>query len=365
MVTPVFHRAGLPEAHEQHRWGNAFSGRQGGAGGRDRVVTEDYRIELARAAEANGFDSILSITTDRNYDPWVATSFLAAHTTRMKFIVALRPGFVAPMLAAQQAATFQQLSNDRLYLNIVTGSQEAELRRLGETLDKERRYARTAEFFEVLKKSWAGGPFDHKGEFYDIEGGGVGKPLKTLPKLFIGGSSDTGRAVAGQHADIHLSYSETPPLIKETIEKVREEADKAGRTIKFGMLISAIARETSAEAWRETDRFLDSLDIEKAEAYRKFIKTRNSVGEARVQSLSAGTDLRDRESLKIYPNIWVGANRTTLVGSYAEVAERIEEYVSVGVEHFIIGGRPALESIYEFGEGVMPYFRKPQDAAAA
>jgi len=349
MTQPVFHRGGLPEVHDNHNWGS---------GGEGREITQAYRVELAQAAEKAGYDSILSITTHRNYDPWVATSFLAAHTSKIKFIVALRPGFAAPTLVAQQAATFQEMSNDRLYLNIVTGSQEAELRALGETLDKDQRYARTAEFFDVLKAAFKGQPFDYEGQHYSIAKGGLARPLKVTPKLFMGGSSPAGRAIAGKHAEIHLSYSETPPLIRETVEKVSEEADKHGRKVEFGMLISVIARETSKEAWAETDRILDNLDIEKVEAYKKFIATRNSVGEARVQALSAGTDLRDRESLKIYPNIWAGANRTTLVGSYAEVAERIEEYLSVGVKHFLIGGKPTMNSIHEFGDGVMPYFRQ-------
>jgi alkanesulfonate monooxygenase len=79
--------------------------------------------------------------------------------------------------------------------------------------------------------------------------------------------------------------------------------------------------------------------------------------------VSAGTNLRDPASLHVYPNIWAGPHRTTLVGSYSEVAERIEEYVSVGVEHFIIGGRPALQSICEFGEGVIPLFQKKRNDA--
>lgn len=354
MVTPVFHRGGLPEVHDNHRWG----GRSGAFGGpRDeQEITQAYRVQLAQAAEKAGYDSILSITTNKNYDPWIATSFLAAHTSRIKFIVALRPGFVAPTLVAQQSATFQEMSNNRLYLNIVTGSHEAELRALGETVDKAGRYRRTSEFFDVLKASFEGEPFDYEGEFYSVEKGGLPRKLAVPPRLFMGGSSEQGRAIAGKHAEIHLSYSETPPQISETVEKVSEEADKNGRTVEFGMLISAIARETSEEAWRETDRILDGLDLEKVQEYKKFIATRNSVGEARVQSLAAGLDLRDRKSLEVYPNIWVGANRTTLVGSYAEVAERIEEYTSVGVKHFLIGGRPVLASIQEFADGVFPYF---------
>jgi alkanesulfonate monooxygenase len=356
MTTPVFHRGGLPEPREGG-WG----------GGRQRVargpqdepeITQEHRIALAQAAERAGYDSILSITTQNNYEPFVATSFLAAHTSKIKFITAVRPGFTHPCWVARQTATFQEISNNRLYLNIVTGSHEGELRALGETLNKQERYARTGEFFEVLKRCFKGEPFDYEGKYYSVTQGGLPYPLEVEPRLFMGGSSDDGVAIAGQHSEIHLSYSETPPQIAETVARVNERAAQFGRTVEFGMLISVIARETSKEAWAETDRILDNLDPEKVKAYKQFIATRNSVGEARVQSLSAGTDLRDRESLKIYPNIWAGANRTTLVGSYAEVAERIEEYLSYGVKHFLIGGRPTMNSIVEFADGVMPYFSK-------
>jgi alkanesulfonate monooxygenase len=343
MTTPVFHRAGLPESLDISAAGKPGSVRPGGEN-----ATPEHRIELARAAERYGFDSILSIATHKNYDPFVATAFLAAHTSRIKFIVAVNPGFALPTFVAQQSATFQELSNNRLYLNIITGSWEDELRGYGERLDKLDRYARTDEFFDVLKLSFSGERFDYNGKFYSIEGG-VPRHLDVTPTLFVGGSSDAGRAVGVKHADIHLSYGETPPLIAENILRSRELADKAGRKLQFGMLISVIARET--------ERILSGVDIDQVERQRQWTATRNSVGEARVQSVSTGTNLRDPASLRVYPNIWAGPHRTTLVGSYTEVAERIEEYLSVGVEHFIIGGRPALESICEFGEGVMPLFR--------
>jgi alkanesulfonate monooxygenase len=363
---PVFHRGGFPEAHGVTGWGHSRGGRalKPGVAG-DENITQEHRVELARAAERLGYDSILSIMTDRHYDPFVATSFLAAHTSRIKFIVALRPGTVHPTWAARQAQTFQEMSGDRLYLNIITGSHERELRALGETLAKADRYARTSEFFDVLKLAFTGQPFDYEGAHYSIEQGGLPRPLAVTPRLFIGGSSPEGMAVAGKHAEIHLSYSETPPLIAETIGRVREQAAGHGRSIEFGILISVIARETSRAAWAETDHILDHLDVEQAQINRSIISARNSVGEARVQSLSHGTDLRDRQSLKIYPNIWAGPNRTTLVGSYAEVAERIEEYRAAGVKHFIIQGQPTMNSIIEFGEGVMPYFARPVADRAA
>ncbi|MDB5712974.1 MAG: alkanesulfonate monooxygenase [Sphingomonadales bacterium] len=165
MILPVFHRGGLPEATSTEGWGHNRGGRSLlPTFGDDDNVTQNDRVEFARAAERMGYDSILSIMTDRHYDPFVATSFLAAHTKRIKFIVALRPGTVHPTWAVRQSLTFQETSNNRLYLNIITGSHEKELRALGETLDKTERYARTSEFFDVLNLSFTGKPFDYRGK---------------------------------------------------------------------------------------------------------------------------------------------------------------------------------------------------------
>jgi alkanesulfonate monooxygenase len=359
-LTPVFHRAGIP---------HAFDGRStlGQASG-ERRVDFDYQSEVARAAERNGFDSILCITTSRNHDAWIASSALAAVTKTLKFIVAVRPGLALPTLVAQQAATFQALSNDRLYMNIVTGSHEAELRGYGDQLDKAGRYARTGEFFDILDLAWKGAPFEYRGQHYVVTDGGLPAPVRVRPKLFIGGSSDNGRATGARYADIHLSYGEPPPMVREHVERVSELADKEGRKVEFGILIPVIARRTAEEAWAETDRLLDALDPAVIAKQQRHIRSRNSVSQARVQSLNAGR--KDREALKVYPNIWAGSGlvgggggSTSLVGSYEQVAERIDEYLSVGVRHFIISGRPALESIYEFGEEIIPFFKRDRREA--
>lgn len=163
---------------------------------------------------------------------------------------------------------------------------------------------------------------------------------------------------------MHLSYGEPPPLAREWVNSVRQEADKHSREVEFGIRIHVIARQTSQEAWREADRLLERLDPQQIEAQQRLIRARTSVGQSRVQALNPGNK-NDPQSLKIYPNIWSGTGlvgggggSTALVGSYAEIADRIEEYRSVGIEHFIVSGFPLLESVYEFGEGVVSRFAK-------
>lgn len=349
MATPHFH------------WFNPVR-RDAAAFGGGRSPDLDYRRDVARAAERNGFESILCMVGKDVDDPWIAASSLISATKRIKFIVAVRPGYTHPAVIAHHAASFQNVSNDRLWLNIVTASHEAELRGYGDFLDKAHRYKRTAEFFEVLKSAWSGQSFSYSGEHYRVENGGLSAPLAAMPKLFIGGSSAEGQRIGAKYADVHLSYGEPPPLLRQHVERVRELAEKENRTVQFGIRIQVITRPTSEAAWAEADRFLASLDPLQVERQKKAIEERASVGQARVQSFRGRQD--DPDSLKIYPNIWAGTGlvsggggSTALVGSYEEVAERIDEYLSIGVEHFIISGRPLLESAYEVGEGVLSLFR--------
>src|ERR1700712_1154053 len=112
MTIPHFHRAGLPERAESRLLiGNR---------GHDRAIDEAHRIDLARAAERNGFESILTVTTRYHFDSWISAAALIAATSRIKFIVALRPGLTLPTLVAQQARSFQEISGNRLAINIVT-----------------------------------------------------------------------------------------------------------------------------------------------------------------------------------------------------------------------------------------------------
>ena len=119
-----------------------------------RPPTLDYMIRVAQAADAMGFDGALTPTGTACEDSWIVCSALIGETRRLKFMVAFRPGFVSPTLAAQQATTFQRYSGGRLLLNIVTGGNDTEQQRFGDWLPKEERYERTAEFLQVLRKIW-------------------------------------------------------------------------------------------------------------------------------------------------------------------------------------------------------------------
>ena len=105
-------------------------------------------------------------------DAWIVTSALLRETTRLKFLVAFRPGFVSPTLLAQMASTFQRVSGGRLLVNVVTGGDDVEQRRYGDQLDHDERYDRTDEFLRccAARHGPAGDRSTSTAEYFEVAG---------------------------------------------------------------------------------------------------------------------------------------------------------------------------------------------------
>ncbi len=324
--------------------------------GAGRPASVPYLGQVARSAEQLGFVGALTPTGAWCEDAWVTTAMLATASERLKFLVAFRPGLLSPTLAAQMAATFQNLSGGRLLLNVVVGGESHEQRAFGDFADKDGRYARCAEFLEVVTRLWDGETVDLDGDHLHVEGASLAAPPTPRPDIYFGGSSPAAGDVAARYADVYLTWGEPPAAVAEKVAWVRGLAAEQGRTLRFGLRIHSIARPTSADAWAEAQRMLDALDDDTVASVQEGLRRSESEGQRRMLALNGGT----REDLEVYPNVWAGVGLvrggagTALVGSFTEIADRIEEYAAVGIEEFILSGYPHLEEAYWFGEGVLP-----------
>ncbi len=321
-----------------------------------------YLAQVAGACDELGFEAVLTPCGTGCEDAWLTTAALLAHTTRLKFLVAFRPTLLSPTLAAQMASTYQRISGGRLKINIVTGAEPAELARFGVWEDKETRYERTGEFIRVMRAAWSPTPFDHTGAHYRVEGATTREIPDPIPEVYFGGASPEAERVAAEQVDVYLAWGEPPTMVAERVERMRSLAAAAGRTLRFGIRFHVIARPTAEEAWAEADRLRAGMDESSIAAARADFDRTQSVGQRRQAELAAGA--RDAGRMEISPNVWAGIGMirggvgTALVGSYGEVADRIEEYRSLGFEEFILSGYPHLEEAYWFGEGVMPILRR-------
>ncbi len=358
---PVFHwflpTGGDDRVMAASAHGTRIGAADGAAGaGPGRPPTYGYLSQLSRAADQLGYHSVLTPTGAHCEDAWVVTSALIAQTTRLRFLVALRPGLTSPVLAAQMAGTFQRLSGGRLALNVVIGSSSAEQRGFGDPLDHDERYARADEYLTVLKAAVTGKPFDHRGPYFSIDGGGLHEPVNPVPELYLGGSSPAAVTVAANHADVYLTWGEPPDQVAEKIATVRQAAQACGRTLRFGIRLHVITRDTAEQAWADAERLIDGLDDAAIGRRQSVLRQLDSVGQRRMLDLHGG----DRDRLVVSPNLWAGIGLvrggagTALVGRHDEVAQRIEEYRAVGIDEFILSGYPHLEEAYAFAEGVRP-----------
>ncbi|MEV1008556.1 LLM class flavin-dependent oxidoreductase [Streptomyces sp. NPDC049881] len=326
------------------------------AAGADRPPSVAYLTQIARAAEQLGFEAALTPTGAWCEDAWLTTAMISQHTERLKFLVAFRPGFVSPTLAAQMATTYQRQTGGRLLLNVVTGGESAEQRAYGDFLDKDARYARTGEFLQVVRELWRGGTVDLAGEHLSVEGARLARLPEPVPEVYFGGSSPAALGVAARHMDVYLTWGEPPAQVAEKIARVRALARAEGRTVRFGIRLHVINRDTSDEAWAEARRLLSGIDESTVRRAQEGLRRSESEGQRRMLALHGGS----RDDLEIHPGLWAGIGLvrggagTALVGSHAEVADLVEEYHALGIEEFVLSGYPHLEAAYWFGENVLP-----------
>ncbi|MFD3563174.1 LLM class flavin-dependent oxidoreductase [Streptomyces sp. NPDC058686] len=326
------------------------------AAGGDRPPSIGYLTQIARAAEDLGFVGALTPTGAWCEDAWLTTAMLSQQTERLKFLVAFRPGFVSPTLAAQMASTYQRQTGGRLLLNVVTGGESREQRAYGDFLDKDARYARTGEFLEIVRGLWAGDTVDLAGEHLQVQDARLARLPDPVPEVYFGGSSPVAGEIAARHSDVYLTWGEPPAQVAEKIAWVRGLAEKEGRTVRFGIRLHVITRDTAEQAWAEADRLLQGFDPATVRSVQEGLARSESEGQQRMLALHGGSSGR----LEIHPNLWAGIGLvrggagTALVGSHDEVADRVEEYHRLGIDEFVLSGYPHLEEAYWFGEGVLP-----------
>jgi alkanesulfonate monooxygenase len=337
--------------------------RKSGAGSRPAQI--GYLTQIAQAADRLGFAGVLTPTGVQCEDAWLISAALAMETERLKYIVAFRPGFVLPTLAAQMAATLQRISNGRALVNIVIGGDPVEQRVYGDFLSHDERYERAGEFLEVLRGSWGREPYNFTGKHYQVERARFPQPLlpdgdgaSATPLIYFGGASPAAEQVAANHADVYLLWGEPPAWVAERVERMRALASERGRELRFGIRLHVIAREREDDAWDEAARLLAAMPQEQIEIAQQRFAKQESVGQQRMVALHNGK--LDMEALTVAPNLWAGIGLvrggagTALVGSYDSVAERIREYASIGLDTFILSGYPHLEEAYHVGEELLP-----------
>ncbi len=323
-----------------------------------RSVDLAYLTQVAKAADQLGYYGVLLPTGRSCEDSWVVASAVAPQTKNLRYLVAVRPGLQSPSVAARMAATLDRITDGRLLINVVTGGDPMENKGDGIFTAHDQRYDLTREFLDVWKSLLAGETVNYQGKHIQIEDGRLFYPpvQKPHPPLYFGGSSDAGIGVAADLVDTYLTWGEPPADVAGKLSVVGAAAAARGRRLDYGIRLHVIVRETNEEAWdaaRDLIRYVDDDIIATAQ---KTFSRMDSVGQRRMADLHGG----NRDKLEVSPNLWAGVGLvrggagTALVGDGETVAQRMREYMALGIGTFIMSGYPHLEEAYRFAELVLP-----------
>jgi alkanesulfonate monooxygenase len=321
-----------------------------------------YIRDFARAAEAGGFDKVLVGYFSDGPDGFLLAAAAAAHTEKLGFLVAHRPGFVAPTLAARKFATLDQITNGRASIHVISGGDDVDQFRDGDTLGKEDRYARTDEYVSILKRIWTdlGPTVDHEGRFYRFAGASTAQRCVQQPRIpiYFGGASDAAISVSAKHADVYALWGETRDQVREITARLRAEAAKHNRTVRVSLSLRPILAATEDAAWARAEAIKQRI-IERQT--REGIRPRVRVNEGSKRLLAAAA-----QGERLDKRLWTGAalltgasgNSTSLVGTPEQVAEALCDYHELGVTTFLLRGFDPLADNIEYGRSLLPLTRK-------
>jgi FMNH2-dependent dimethyl sulfone monooxygenase len=329
---------------------------------------EDERMEaswsyvkrLARRSEEIGYDLTLVAELNLNdikgmdapsLDAWSTAAALAAVTERLELMVAVRPTFHNPALLAKQAANVDHIGGGgRLSLNVVSSWWADEAKKYGVNFEQhDDRYARTAEWLEVLDRAWREDHFSYEGKYYKVEDTVLQpKPLtKPRPVLYAGGESEAAKNLIASRCDAYVMHGDPPERVREKIEDMRERRERLNLPpMKFGVAAYTIVRDTEEDARAELERITDvRASAAGYDNYRQWL---------------AGTQLEQKVSLEDY-SVSNRGLRSGLVGTAGQVAARVGEFEDAGVDLLLLQCSPQLEEMERFAESVI----HPRSRAAA
>ena len=333
----------------------------------ERPPTFDYLRQVVRTAEECGFYSLLIPTRFANglfaedaplSETWTMSTALAAVTNRIRFLVAVRPGFISLGLFAQMAATFHQLSAGRLDLNVVPGGIQHDFERLGEVSDHATRYARAEEFIVACRKLWEEpGPITFHGEHYHLEEAYCSpQPDGQGPRFYLGGVSEQAMELSGRQADLHLSWIEPIEATTKRLEALRQQFAKAGKEPAFGLRTHLVVRDSEGEAWNAANELIAHAHPT-VRAQRKFAITGTPMVGQQAQAQQAPDH-------RLAPHLWNGLSEvrvncgTAIVGTPEQVAGELLEYWKLGIDEFILSGFPHVEECIRVSQQVLPLLRE-------
>jgi len=314
--------------------------------------------DFSRAHERADFDKVLVGYTSTAAEGFLVASHAAAHTERLGYLIAHRPGFVAPTLAARKAATLDQFTGGRVSLHIITGGSDADQAKDGDWLDHDTRYRRTDEYLALLRRTWTEErPFDFEGEFYHVAK--AFSEIKPVQKphipLYFGGASEAAHAIGAKHCDVYMLWGEPLAAIRQRVAEVRAAGARVGREPRVSVSLRPIIAPTENAAWDKARRILATVQAKQGD---RTLPLPEAVGAQRLVEFARQGELHDKRLwTPIAAAVGGAGNTTALVGTPEQVAESLLDYYDIGCTTLLIRGFDPLNDALDYGRELIPLVR--------
>lgn len=311
----------------------------------------DYIKKLSIRSEELGYD--LSLIAELNLndikgekapslDAWSTAAAIAAVTSKIELMVAVRPTFHNPALLAKQAANIDHISNGRLSLNVVSSWWKDEAEKYGVHFEQhDDRYARTAEWLTVLDNIWKQDNYTFSGKYYQVKDNVLQpKPLsRPRPKIYAGGESEAAKELIATQCDAYVMHGDSPDGIGKRIQDLKERRNKKGLPpMQFGVAAYTIIRNNESEVKKEIERITNVQP--------------GSAGYNNYQQWLSGTQLEQKPSLFDY-SVSNRGLRTGLTGTSSQVQDKIGAFEKAGVDLFLLQCSPQLEEMERFSDSII------------
>jgi len=337
--------------------------------------------KMARAFDDNGFDRVLILQNSFAPDPFAIAAHVSAITKKLAFMVAHRPGFIAPTMAARMFATLDQCSRGRAGVHIITGANDHELECDGDFHTKEERYLRSAEYVNVMRSIWsAETPVDHAGDWYRFNSAlSEVRPVNGTIPVYWGGASPLALEKGAEVGDVYAIGGLKPlAQMQGTVAEIQQAWARTGRSVRLQTSVRVILGDTEEQAWAAARDVVDALREKGLEQKRqiagdgeaastamrldpKLATTKGGSGRAELEAIAAGTELVDKR-------LWNGITRASiefstpmlppaLVGTAEQVADAMMDYYRMGITGFMIRGFDLYGDIAVHGRELIPTLR--------
>jgi alkanesulfonate monooxygenase len=320
----------------------------------------DFIDRDARAHEAAGFDGVLLPTSAMLADNFLTAARAASVTQHLKFLLAHRPGFIAPPVAARKLATLDQLTQGRVLVHVTTGGRTAEQARDGDYVDHDGRYERTEEYVDALRDIWATQkPLDHDGKYFRFAGAisDVRPYHRMAIPISIGGASGPAIKLAGERGDLFAVWGETVAATAELIGSARQIAEAQGRKLDFTLSIRVMLGETEEEAWQKMrETVIRAMEVRLWQK-RGAVSAENTGTQRALKLVEEGEVLDERLYTGLAKATGAPGTATVLVGTGEQVADALFRYYDIGIRNFLFNSfNPATDPAV-FGRDLVPLLR--------